>query len=126
MLDDLSSGPIYERVEHAGRAIRARYSEDVRVALVLGSGLGAFADELEESVAIPYEAIQGFARSTVEGHAGRLVLGKITDIPVAVMQGRFHYYEGYTFEKVVFPSRTLGMRGVISLVLRTVSGGFTV
>ena len=126
MLDDLSSRPIYERVEHAAREIRSRYSEDVRVALVLGSGLGAFADELEESVAIPYEEIQGFARSTVEGHAGRLVLGKVADIPIAVMQGRFHYYEGYTFEEVVFPIRTLGLLGVKSLVLTNAAGGINV
>src|SRR3954463_16294939 len=88
---------LYERVEHTARTVRARYNEEVRVALVLGSGLGAFADDLEESVVIPYEELPGFARSTVEGHAGRLVLGKIEHVPVAAMQGRFHYYEGHSF-----------------------------
>src|SRR5947209_10924471 len=117
MLDDLSSRPIYEHAEHAARIIRSQYSEEVRVALVLGSGLGAFADEIQESTAIPYEEIQGFARSTVEGHAGRLVLGKIKGVSVAVMQGRFHYYEGYALEEVVFPIRTLGLLGVESLIL---------
>ena len=118
--------PFYERVEHAAREIRSRYAEEVRVALVLGSGLGAFADDVEEAVAIPYEEIQGFARPTVEGHMGRLVLGKISNIPVAVMQGRFHYYEGYSFEEVSFPIRTLGLLGVKSLVLTNAAGGINV
>jgi purine-nucleoside phosphorylase len=117
---------MYERVEHASREIRSRYSEDVRVGLVLGSGLGAFADEVEESVEIPYEEIKGFARSTVEGHAGRLVLGKVEGVSIAAMQGRFHYYEGYEFEEVVFPIRTLGLLGVKSLVLTNAAGGINV
>jgi purine-nucleoside phosphorylase len=117
---------LYERVEHTARTIRARYTEEVRVALVLGSGLGAFADDLEESVAIPYEELPGFARSTVEGHAGRLVLGKIENIPVAAMQGRFHFYEGYSFDEVVFPVRTFGLLGVKSLVLTNAAGGINV
>lgn len=120
------SSPAYERVEHAARAIRSHYTEEVRVALVLGSGLGAFADELEESLAIPYEEIQGFARPTVEGHVGRLVLGKIEGVPVAAMQGRFHYYEGYALDEVVFPVRTLGLLGVKSLVLTNAAGGINV
>jgi purine-nucleoside phosphorylase len=118
--------PMYERVEHAAREIRSRYSEDVRVGLVLGSGLGAFADELAESVEIPYEEIKGFARSTVEGHAGRLVMGKVEGVSIAAMQGRFHYYEGYEFEEVVFPIRTLGLLGVKSLVLTNAAGGVNV
>ncbi|HZB47412.1 MAG TPA: purine-nucleoside phosphorylase, partial [Pyrinomonadaceae bacterium] len=81
---------LYERAEHAARFIRARAKEDPRVALVLGSGLGAFADELEDAEAIPYEEIPGFARPTVEGHAGRLVVGGVGGVPVAAMQGRFH------------------------------------
>jgi purine-nucleoside phosphorylase len=118
--------PMFERAEHAAREIRSRYNEEVRVGLVLGSGLGAFADELEESVEIPYEEIKGFARSTVEGHAGRLVLGKIEGVRTAVMQGRFHYYEGYEFEEVVFPIRTLALLGVKSLVLTNAAGGINV
>jgi purine-nucleoside phosphorylase len=127
MSDDSTSLPIYERAEHAARTIRARFpNEDVRVGLVLGSGLGAFADELEDSVAIAYEEIPGFARPTVEGHAGRMVLGKIEGVPVAVMQGRFHYYEGYAFEDVIFPVRTLHSLGVRSLVLTNAAGGINV
>jgi purine-nucleoside phosphorylase len=126
MLEDSNPSTMYERVEHAARTIRSRYAEEVRVALVLGSGLGAFADDLEDSVSISYEEIDGFARPTVEGHVGRLVLGKIRGVPAAVMQGRFHYYEGYTFEEVVFPIRTLALLGIKSLVLTNASGGINV
>lgn len=114
---------LYERAEHAARFIRSRYAEDVRVALVLGSGLGAFADTLKDAESLAYEEIPGFARSTVEGHAGRLVLGKIGATSAAVMQGRFHFYEGYSLEEVTFPVRALGLLGVKSLVLTNAAGG---
>jgi len=113
-------------VEHAAREIRSRYTEEVRIGLVLGSGLGAFADELEEPVAVPYAEIQGFARPTVEGHAGRLVLGKVEGVAVAAMQGRFHFYEGYALEEVVFPVRTFSLLGVKSLILTNAAGGINV
>jgi len=114
---------LYERAEHAARLIRSRAGEDVRVALVLGSGLGAFADELEDAQAIPYDEIPGFARPTVEGHAGRLVVGRAGGAAVAAMQGRFHFYEGYTLEEVTFPVRVLGLLGAKSLVLTNAAGG---
>lgn len=127
MLEELSPATLYERAEHAARLIRARWSaEDLRIALVLGSGLGAFADDLQDAVAIPYEEIPGFARSTVEGHAGRLVLGRVGGIPLAAMQGRFHYYEGYTFEEVLFPIRVLGLLGIKALILTNAAGGINV
>lgn len=121
-----SNETLYERAEHAARTLKARWSETPRVALVLGSGLGAFADEAEESVVVPYDEIPGFARSTVEGHVGRLVLGKIEDVPLAVMQGRFHFYEGYTLEEVTFPVRVFGLMGAKSLVLTNAAGGLNV
>jgi purine-nucleoside phosphorylase len=114
---------LYERAEHAARTIRAQWNEDARVALVLGSGLGAFADSLEDALAVPYAEIPGFARSTVEGHAGRLVLGRVEGVPVVVMQGRFHFYEGYALEDVTFPIRTLGLLGIKTLVLTNAAGG---
>jgi purine-nucleoside phosphorylase len=126
MSEELSPETLYERAEHAARTIRARWSEDVRVALVLGSGLGAFADDLQDSIAIPYDEIPGFARSTVEGHAGRLVLGRVGTVSLAAMQGRFHYYEGYALEEVVFPIRVLGLLGIKSLVLTNAAGGINV
>jgi purine-nucleoside phosphorylase len=114
---------LYERAEHAARFLRSRTDANVRVALVLGSGLGAFADELEEAVAVPYSEIPGFARPTVEGHAGRLVIGRVGATAVAAMQGRFHFYEGYTLEEVTFPVRVLGLLGAKSLVLTNAAGG---
>jgi purine-nucleoside phosphorylase len=116
-------GTLYERAEHAARFIRSRVGEDVRVALVLGSGLGAFADMLEDAQPLDYSEIPGFARPTVEGHAGRLVVGKVEGVTVVAMQGRFHFYEGYTLEEVTFPVRVLGLLGVKSLVLTNAAGG---
>ena len=121
--EEISPGTLYERAEHAARLIRSRIAEDVRVALVLGSGLGAFADELEGAEAIPYAEIPGFARPTVEGHAGRLVVGRVGGLIVAAMQGRFHFYEGYKLEEVTFPVRVLALLGASSLVLTNAAGG---
>src|SRR6185503_743908 len=124
--------PIYDRAQTAARHIRARIASDVTVAVVLGSGLGSFAESLTESVVIPYEEIPDFARSTVEGHSGRLVVGKLIapeeqgirrEITVAAMQGRFHYYEGYSLDEVTLPIRVFGAMGVKSLVLTNAAGG---
>jgi purine-nucleoside phosphorylase len=123
MPEETNSQTLYERAEHAARTVRARFREDVRVGLVLGSGLGAFADELADAVAIPYEEIPGFARSTVEGHAGRLVVGRVDGVAAAAMQGRFHFYEGYTLEEVTFPVRVMALLGASSLVLTNAAGG---
>jgi purine-nucleoside phosphorylase len=126
MTEEFDNATLYERAGHAGRLIRARWNEDVRVALVLGSGLGAFADDLQDAVAIPYGEIPGFALSTVEGHVGRLVLGRVEGVPVAAMQGRFHYYEGYSFDEVIFPMRTFGALGVKSVIVTNASGGINI
>jgi purine-nucleoside phosphorylase len=117
---------LYERAEHATRVIRSRISVEPRIALVLGSGLGGFADDFEEPVNIPYEEIPGFVRSTAEGHAGRLVIGKIDSVPVVAMQGRVHYYEGYSLEEVTFPVRTFGLLGIKTLILTNAAGGINV
>ena len=122
----MASTSIYERAEHATRVIRSRISVEPRIALVLGSGLGGFADDFEESVSIPYEEIPGFMRSTAQGHAGRLVIGKIDSVPVLAMQGRVHYYEGYSLEEVTFPVRTFGLLGIKTLVLTNAAGGINV
>jgi purine-nucleoside phosphorylase len=121
--EELTPGTLYERAEHAARFIRSRATEEIRVALVLGSGLGAFADELEGASAVPYSEIPGFARPTVEGHAGRLVVGRVGGVGVAAMQGRFHFYEGYKLEEVTFPIRVLALAGASSLVLTNAAGG---
>src|SRR5712692_1023481 len=121
-----SSSSLYERAEKAARMIRARTNAEVSVAIVLGSGLGAFAEELMDSTSIPYHAIPGFARATVEGHAGQLVIGKNGDVTVATMQGRFHFYEGYDLEEVTFPIRVLKLLGVRTLVLTNAAGALNV
>jgi purine-nucleoside phosphorylase len=113
---------LYERAEHAAQMIRSRAGMDVSVAIVLGSGLGAFAEDLTDAVTIPYAEIPGFARSTVEGHAGRLVIGKSGQVAIAAMQGRFHFYEGYSLEEVTFPTRVLKLLGVHTLVLTNAAG----
>src|SRR5260370_6588689 len=121
-----SSSSLYERAEKAARMIRARASAEVSVAIVLGSGLGAFAEELTEAIAIPYNEIPGFARATVEGHAGQLVIGKAGEVTIAAMQGRFHFYEGYSLEDVTFPIRVLKLLGVRTLVLTNAAGALNV
>lgn len=103
--------------------LKEQYPTTPVVGLVLGSGLGVLADEIENAVRIPYENIPGFPVSTVEGHAGQLVFGTINDVPVVTMQGRFHYYEGYTFEKVTFPIRVMKELGVKAMIVTNAAGG---
>lgn len=126
MAEKVAGTSLYERVEHAARVIRARTKLEPRIAIILGSGLGGFADEFEEGIGIPYEEIPGFATSTAQGHAGRLVIGKIDTVPVMAMQGRVHYYEGYSLEEVTFPVRTFKVLGVKTLILTNASGGINV
>jgi purine-nucleoside phosphorylase len=126
MVERMASTGLYERAEHAARTIRARINVDPRVAIVLGSGLGGFADEFDESVGIPYDEVPGFMRSTAIGHAGRLVVGKVEQIPCIAMQGRFHYYEGYSLEEVTFAIRTFKLLGIKTLILTNASGGVNV
>jgi purine-nucleoside phosphorylase len=114
---------IFEKAEESAVAIRARIRVAPRVAIVLGSGLGSFADRIEHPVAIPYTDIPNFPRPTVEGHSGRLVVGTIAGTPVAVMQGRVHAYEGYSPEEVTFPVRVLGRLGITTLVVTNAAGG---
>src|SRR6185503_14685156 len=126
MVERMASTSLYERAEHANRIIRSRTTVEPRIALVLGSGLGGFADDFDEAVAIPYEDIPGFVRSTAEGHAGRLVIGNVDSIPVLAMQGRVHYYEGYSLEEVTFPVRVFNLLGIKTLVLTNAAGGINV
>jgi purine-nucleoside phosphorylase len=126
MVEGVASSSLYERAEHAARTIRARVKQEPRVAVVLGSGLGGFADDFEDAVTIPYEDIPGFVSSTVQGHAGRLVVGRIDQVPILAMQGRVHYYEGYSMEEVTFAIRTFKLLGVKTLLLTNAAGGINV
>lgn len=112
----------YEQALEASEFIKSKYAKPIEVALILGSGLGAFADDIKNAVKIPYEEIPHFSRSTVEGHAGQLVLGEIDGISVAVQQGRFHYYEGYDIQQVVLPVRTFGLLGIKKLIITNAAG----
>jgi purine-nucleoside phosphorylase len=114
---------LFERAEEAAAAIRERIEVQARVAIVLGSGLGSFAERIEQPVSIPYPEIPHFPRPTVEGHSGRLVVGTVAGTPVAVMQGRVHAYEGYEPEEVTFPVRVLGRLGITTLVVTNAAGG---
>lgn len=112
----------YENAVEAAEFIKSKYPHAIDVAVVLGSGLGAFADEIADAVKIPYEEIPHFAKSTVEGHAGQLVLGELEGKHIAVQQGRFHFYEGYDMQQVMFPVRTFGRMGIGNVILTNAAG----
>ncbi len=103
--------------------IKGKVNFDPEVALILGSGLGVLADEIENKVEVPYEEIPNFPVSTVEGHAGQLVLGDLEGKKVVAMQGRFHYYEGYDISFITFPVRVMKLLGADKLVVTNAAGG---
>jgi purine-nucleoside phosphorylase len=113
----------FEAANKAAKFIFSKSKLRPRIALVLGSGLGAFADELAEATQIPYAKIPGFQQSTAVGHAGRLVIGKAEGVPVVAMQGRFHGYEGYSAKEVTFPMRVFGRMGIKAAILTNAAGG---
>ena len=110
-------------VETAAEAIRARTSLSPRIGLILGTGLGELAEEIKAEAIIPYEEIPGFPLSTVESHPGRLLVGTLAGVPVYALQGRFHLYEGYDAQTVVFPVRVFGVLGVDTLLISNAAGG---
>ncbi len=114
----------YKQAVRAARFIQSKIvGRAPRIAIVLGSGLGAVAEAVASPVLLPYAAIPHFPQSTVEGHSGHLVLGELNGVPVAVMQGRVHFYEGYSPEQVTFPMRVLGCLGIEIVVLTNAAGG---
>ena len=112
------------RADEAVAAIRARVEGTLvpRVGVVLGSGLSAFGNAVENATRIPYAEIPNFPRPTAEGHKGELVLGEVAGVPVAVMSGRVHFYEGYSEHQVVYPVRVLGRLGVSTVILTNAAG----
>jgi purine-nucleoside phosphorylase len=116
-------GTEYARAERAAKFILSKTKLRPKIALVLGSGLGSFADELTDALRIPYEKIPNFPRSTAVGHAGRLVIGKVEGIAVAAMQGRVHLYEGYSAREVAFAMRVFERLGIRSAILTNAAGG---
>ncbi|HTB97256.1 MAG TPA: purine-nucleoside phosphorylase [Terracidiphilus sp.] len=114
----------YEQVTEAARFVRGKLGKlSPRVGVVLGSGLGAVAKSVQESITVPYREIPHFPQATVEGHSGRLVAGRLGGSPVLVMQGRVHYYEGYTPAEVTFPMRVLATAGIDAVILTNAAGG---
>jgi len=118
-----AGGEEFARAERAAKFIRAKTKLRPKIALVLGSGLGAFADQLEDAARIPYERIPHFPRSTAVGHAGRLVIGKAGGVAVAAMQGRVHFYEGYPLRDIIFPMRVFARLGIRAAILTNAAGG---
>ncbi|MGA7473683.1 MAG: purine-nucleoside phosphorylase [Candidatus Sulfotelmatobacter sp.] len=109
--------------ETASHSVLQRTSLRPRIGLVLGSGLGGFADSLTDAARIPFAEIPAFSRSTAIGHAGQMVIGKAGAVPVAVMQGRVHLYEGYSAQQVAFPTRVFGRMGIRAVILTNAAGG---
>lgn len=114
---------LFNKAEAAVAFIRQRTAIPPQVGIILGSGLGAFASQVADAVSIPYAEIPHFPQSTVAGHSGKLVLGSIGGVPVAVMQGRVHAYEGYAMDQVTFPARVLGLLGCRRLIVTNAAGG---
>lgn len=113
----------YQQITEAAQYLKSIYKNTPKIGLILGSGLGVLGEEVENATKISYENIPNFPVSTVEGHAGQLVFGTINGVEVVVMQGRFHYYEGYSFEKVTFPIRVMKELGVEKLIVTNAAGG---
>ncbi len=113
----------FQRAEKAAKFILKKTALRPGIGLVLGSGLGAFAEVLTQARRIPYRKIPSFPRSTAVGHAGELVLGKAAGMAVAVMNGRVHFYEGYSLKEVTFPMRVFGRMGIRSVILTNAAGG---
>jgi purine-nucleoside phosphorylase len=115
-----------EKLEKAVSFIEGQLNGRPEIGLILGSGLGVLAEEIENPVKIPYEDIPEFPVSTVEGHAGQLVIGDLSGKKVVAMQGRFHFYEGYSMDKVTFPVRVMKLLGVKKLIVTNAAGGINV
>lgn len=114
---------IIEKIQKATEYIQSVSTVKPRVGIVLGSGLGVYVDQIENKTIIPYEDIPGFHKTTVEGHQGRLIIGQVKGVDVAVLQGRYHVYEGHDLSEVVLPTRVLSLLGCEFLVLTNAAGG---
>ena len=117
------SNEIYEKLGICRKSILQKTNFKPEVAVILGSGLGEYASKIKIEQIIPYTEIEGFPVSTVVGHKGQFVFGYVKEVPVVIMQGRVHYYEGYPVTDVVLPVRLMGMLGAKKLILTNASGG---
>jgi len=119
----MASDDLFLQADRAAQYLLSQTPLRPKIGLVLGSGLGAFADQLADAARIPYSQIPAFPRSTAVGHAGQMVIGKSGDVPVAAMQGRVHLYEGYSAQEVAFPMRVFRRAGVRAVVITNAAGG---
>ncbi len=119
----LDNAPTFEQVEEAANAIWSQLDRQPKVAMILGSGLGPLADSIEDATIIEYGEIPNWPPSTVEGHKGRLVIGQLQGQDVLVMQGRLHFYEGYSMHQVTFPVRVMQLLGIETLIVTNAAGG---
>lgn len=117
---------MYSRIQETVSVIAARYSRPPVLGLILGSGLGSFADTLQQSTVIPFEELPHFPRPGIAGHGGNLILGDVEENAVAVLQGRVHAYEGYSMAEVVYPARVLRCLGIRKLIVTNAAGGINV
>jgi purine-nucleoside phosphorylase len=115
----------YSRAGEAAEFIRGKIKSQPKIVLVLGSGLGGFADALANAVVIPYSQIPRFPATSAEGHAGNLVVGNVGDVTVAAMQGRVHFYEGHSLQRVTFPMRVFFRLGIKAALLTNAAGGIS-
>jgi purine-nucleoside phosphorylase len=114
---------LFEKIEQSKSAVSRVWNGEPAVGIILGTGLGSLAKEIETDVALPYDEIPNFPKSTVESHAGRLVCGKLAGVPVLAMEGRFHLYEGYSPQQITFPVRLMKAMGCGTLVVSNACGG---
>lgn len=119
----ISEQEFMDKLSETRRYILEKVNIEPQIGIILGSGLGGFVDLIEDKVTIPYKEIPHFPVSTVEGHKGQLVFGKVLGKPVVAMQGRFHYYEGYSMQEVTFPVRVMQVLGVSGLIVTNAAGG---
>lgn len=114
---------MYKKIQEATSYIQSITDIKPKVGLILGSGLGVYVDQIENKIVIPYTDIPGFHETTVEGHQGRLIIGQVKGVDVAVLQGRYHVYEGHSLEDVVLPTRVLCLLGAENMILTNAAGG---
>ena len=112
-----------DKIQETANYIRAKVGEMPKTAIILGTGLGALVDHIDDKQYIPYKEIPNFPVSTVEGHSGNLIFGRLGTKPVMAMQGRFHYYEGYDMKQVTFPVRVMKELGIETLYVSNAAGG---
>ena len=114
---------MFDRINESANFIKSKSDIQPKIGLILGSGLGVLGDEIEKATKIKYNDIPNFPISTVEGHAGCLVVGELEEKPVVAMQGRFHYYEGYSQQEITFPVRVMKALGVETIIVTNAAGG---